>query len=100
MRSKIVQIAQNEVGYKESGNNQTKYGEWYGMQDEWCNIFVSWCANQAGISEDIIPKMAYVPNTANWFDSKGQYKNSRANGGNYTPQAGDIVLFDYNHNTQ
>lgn len=99
MRNKIVSIAQAEVGYKEQGTNQTKYGKWYGMQDEWCNIFVSWCANQAGISEDIIPKMAYVPSTANWFDAKGQYKNSKANGGNYIPQAGDIVLFDYNHNT-
>ena len=50
MRNKIVQIAQKEVGYKEQGNNITKYGEWYGMQDEWCNIFTSWCANQALIS--------------------------------------------------
>ena len=99
MRNKIVEIAKGEIGYKEQGNNITKYGEWYGMQDEWCNMFVCWCANQAGIGEDIIPKMAYVPSTANWFDAKGQYKNSRANGGNYTPQAGDIVLFDYNHNT-
>lgn len=99
MRNKIVKMAQNEVGYKEKGNNQTKYGAWYGMQDEWCNIFVCWCANQAGVPEDIIPKMAYVPSTANWFDERGQYKNSRANGGNYMPQAGDIVLFDYNHNT-
>ena len=85
-----MQIAQKEVGYKEQGNNITKYGEWYGMQDEWCNIFISWCANQAGISEDIIPKMAYVPSTANWFDAKGQYKNSKAFGGNYTPQAGQL----------
>lgn len=99
MRNKIVEIAKGEIGYKEQGNNITKYGEWYGMQDEWCNMFVCWCANQASIGEDIIPKMAYVPSTANWFDEKGQYKNSRANGGNYTPQTGDIVLFDYNHNT-
>ena len=99
MRNKIVEIAKNEIGYKEQGTNITKYGEWYGMQDEWCNMFVCWCANQAGIGEDIIPKMAYVPSTANWFNEKGQYKNSRANGGNYTPQTGDIVLFDYNHNT-
>ena len=99
MRNKIIQIAANEVGYKEQGTNQTKYGEWYGMQDEWCNIFVCWCAAQVGISEDIIPKMAYVPSTASWYDSRDQYKNSKANGGNYIPQAGDIVLFDYNHNT-
>lgn len=99
MRNKIIEIAKREIGYKEQGKNQTKYGEWYGMQDEWCNIFVSWCATQAGVPEDIIPKMAYVPSTANWFDSKGQYKNSKAFGGNYIPQAGDIVLFDYNRNT-
>ena len=43
--------------------------------------------------------MAYVPSTANWFNSKGQYKNSKAFGGDYTPQEGDIVLFDYNRNT-
>ena len=36
---------------------------------------------------------------ANWFSAKGQYKNSKAFGGNYTPQVGDIVLFDYNINT-
>lgn len=99
MRNEIVEIARNEIGYKEQGTNQTKYGEWYGMQDEWCNIFVCWCANQAGIGEDIIPKMAYVPNTANWFDERGQYKNSKAFGGNYIPKAGDIILFDYNRNT-
>lgn len=97
-RERIMEIATNEIGYKETPNNITKYGEWYGMQDEWCNMFVSWCAAQAGISQDIIPKMCYVPSTAEWFDKKGEYKNSIANGGNYTPRKGDIILFDYNHN--
>lgn len=99
MRNRIVSIAKAEVGYKEQGTNQTKYGAWYGMQDEWCNIFVSWCAAQAGVPEDVIPKMAFVSNTANWFDERGQYKNSKAFGGDYVPLKGDIVLFDYNHNT-
>jgi hypothetical protein len=94
-RERIVEIAREEIGYKEQGNNITKYGEWYGMQDAWCNMFVAWCAAQAGVSEDIIPKYAYVPSTANWFDARKQYKNSKYWGGNYSPKAGDIVLFDW-----
>ena len=95
MRNKIVEIAKSQVGYHEGENNWTIYGEWYGMQDEWCNMFVSWCAYKAGISEDIIPKMACVPYTGKWFDDRGRYKNSRAWGGDYIPLPGDLILFDY-----
>lgn len=94
-RDRIIEIARGEIGYKEQGNNITKYGEWYGMQDAWCNMFVAWCAAQAGVSEGIIPKYAYVPSTANWFDDRKQYKNSKYWDGNYTPKVGDIVLFDW-----
>lgn len=97
-RQKIVDIAFSQIGYNEGQGNWTKYGDWYGLQDEWCNIFVSWCAYQAGISEDIIPKSAFVPSTADWFDARHEYKNSQARGGNYRPIAGDLILFDYNKN--
>lgn len=26
----FIEAAEGEVGYKETGNNNTKYGEWYG----------------------------------------------------------------------
>ena len=29
-RTEIVRIAAGEIGYKESANNNTKYGAWYG----------------------------------------------------------------------
>lgn len=93
MRNKIVSIAQKEVGYKEQGTNQTKYGQWYGMQDEWCAMFVGWCANEIGVLDSLIPKMAYVPSMVNWFKEKGQYKAR----GVY-PTVGDVIFFDYNHN--
>lgn len=98
-RERIVKVAQGEIGYHEKGNNITKYGEWYGMQDEWCAIFVSWCAKEAGISSDIIPKMAYVPSIANWFDKQGLYYNSKHWGGDYVPEKGDLILFDWDANT-
>ena len=57
----VIRAAQGELGYKEKGNNRTKFGEWYGMNGQpWCAMFVSWSANQAGIPTNIIPKYASV----------------------------------------
>ena len=92
-RDEIIRIANEQVGYKEYANNKTKYGEWYGLQGEWCDIFISWLANQVGILNTLIPKEAYVPTTANWYKNKGLLKDK-----NYRPQKGDLILFDYNHN--
>jgi hypothetical protein len=29
----VVDIAKAELGYKEIGNNDTKYGKWYGLNN-------------------------------------------------------------------
>lgn len=57
----VIRAAQAELGYKEKGENRTKFGEWYGMNGQpWCAMFVSWAANKAGIPTSIIPKYASV----------------------------------------
>ena len=101
--STMIQIALGEVGYIEKAtnsnldsktanpgtNNYTKYGKWYGMNGQpWCDMFVSWCADQAGESE-AVGKYAYVPSHQNFFANKGKYFARGAK----TPQAGDIVIF-------
>lgn len=53
----ICNVAKSQVGYRESGNNYTEYGRWYGMQSYWCNVFVSWCANVAGVPASVFPKL-------------------------------------------
>lgn len=89
-RERIIQIAASQIGYKETGDDWTKYGAWYGMNgNPWCAMFVSWCAAQAQIPQNIIPKMAYVPYIITWFKSRGRYKPL----GSYTPRKGDIVFF-------
>lgn len=100
MRNKVIEKAVAEIGYKEGANNENKYSqELYNIKgQEWCADFVRWCLIKAGAG-DLYPISSYVPTIADWFDKKGQYKNSKANGGNYTPQKGDIILFDYNHNS-
>ena len=87
---RIIKIAEAEIGFVEGPDNDTKYGAWYGLNNAaWCAMFVSWCANQAGIGTDIIPKYASVSIGMEWFVERGlfQYKE------NYTPKAGDIIIF-------
>ena len=98
-RERIVEIAMSQVGYEEGPNNWTKYGEWFGMQDEWCDMFVCWCANEVGVSTDIIPKLACCDDTGEWFDERRQYYNSYSWGGNYYPEKGDLILFDWDRSS-
>ena len=58
----IVNIAQSQIGVKErsSGSDDIFYNDWYygrrvnnngvAAKYAWCAVFVSWCADQAGIS--------------------------------------------------
>ena len=105
MSNSIVSIAENEVGYLEKAsnsllddktanagkNNWTKYGRWYGQYNgyAWCAMFVSWCADQAGVKTDVIPKFHSCTAGKNWFKRNGCWK---ARSG-YTPEPGDIIFF-------
>ena len=57
----IAKIAETQIGYVETGNNQTKYNAWFYGSDRsagWCAIFISWCADQAGIPASVIKRQA------------------------------------------
>ncbi len=107
-RTDIVNVAKTQVGYQEGGyagttrgsNNVTEYGRWYGMQDMWCAMFVSWCANQAGIPTSIVPSHSYTPTGLSWFKSRGRaYSRKTVANGGYTPQPGDIIYFKSSRNS-
>lgn len=90
MAKDIVDVAIGEIGYSEQGNNRTKYGAWYGMNGAaWCHMFVSWCANQAGVKTSVVPKTASTSTGMSWFKNKGLFKYK----GKYTPKRGDIIYF-------
>lgn len=98
---RFINIALGEVGYQEmdaNGNtgtsgNYTKYGEWYGINPgAWCAMFVSWCANQAGVSTSIIPKYASVQIGMDWYKDKGLFRYKEG----YLPKAGDIMFMKSN----
>lgn len=86
----VVQTALAELGYREYGNNGNKFGEYFNNNYQpWCNYFVSWCARQAGISEDIIPSEGYTGTTYNFYRQKGLAHSTAER---YIPKPGDIVL--------
>ena len=90
-RDRIVEIALSQKGYTEGPNNDTKYGEWYGLNHEpWCAMFVSWCANKAGIPESIIPKFAGCTTGFRLMTNMGITTKEHI-----VPQKGDLIFFDW-----
>lgn len=90
-RGKIIEVAKSQLGYEEGPNNDTKYGDWYGLPNQpWCAMFVSWCAYVAGISEDIIPKFASCTQGFKQMEEMGIATNDKI-----TPRPGDIIFFDW-----
>lgn len=98
MREKFLQIAESQVGVQEP-NGDDKYIQWYNsqtgagfpMNTPWCQIFVCWCADQAGVSREVIPLTASCTAAMNWFIRDGVW-HAR---GTFRPQPGDLVYFDW-----
>ncbi len=104
-RENIANIALSQEGYYESSNpdnlsgartgsynNYCEYNYWYGGRDyhvNWCGVFVSWCAAQAGISTSVIHKSCSGDVSA--FCSKVY------NFGSVTPEKGDIICTGYSN---
>lgn len=85
MRDDIIGVALTQVGYTEGSNNYTKYGVWYGLSNSpWCGMFVSWCANEAGIPSSVL-KRTGLANPKN-------FGLTYQSGNEYTPQKGDLFF--------
>lgn len=88
--SAFLQVAANEVGYKETGDNYTKYGGWIGQQNQpWCASFVSWCGDQAGLDKSVIPHSALAQDFTDHYSVHPDPTEAAP---------GDIITFDTNHN--
>ena len=97
MKDKFLSVALSQVGYLEKASNKelnsktanagdknyTKYGAWYGLNPAaWCAMFVSWCANEAGILKTLIPRYSGSGTGYKWFKERGQITMK--------PKSGDI----------
>lgn len=86
----LIDVASKEVGYREGAGNKTKYGVYTGTNGlAWCHAFVSWCAKQAGIGTNIVPKTASTSYGMTWYRNKKRFGEK----GKYTPQRNDLIYF-------
>ncbi len=84
-RADLIGVALTQVGYREGSNNYTKYGVWYGAPNTaWCGMFVSWCANQAGIPTSVLRKNGFA--SASGFGLSRFYVSDRL------PRGGDLFF--------
>lgn len=94
---RLVNVAKHELDWhfaEDNANNITPYGQWYELNGSaWCAMFVSFCAFQAGVLEELVPKYAWCPSGKSWYKSRQRYH--AANSG-YVPKIGDIIFF-YNN---
>jgi hypothetical protein len=95
----VIDAAKNEIGYQETGNNDTKYGKWYGLNNQpWCAMFVSWCFKEANLSHLIAAstKKGFASCDAGlkWFAKKGKIVPVGQ------AQPGDIAFFQFDDDAQ
>lgn len=91
----VLEAARSQIGVQEGPNNDSPYGEWYGLNhNPYCAMFVSWCFNEAGLSSIIAAQtkkgFASCSGGLAWFQ-----KHKRVVG-KYQGQPGDIVFFNFN----
>lgn len=83
----FINTALGEVGYKESGKDINKFGQWAGHNGvAWCVYFVCWCAAKSGAP--IPTTYGYVGDMSSYFKARGKYKSA----GSYKPKAGDLMI--------
>lgn len=88
--TQIVAVAQAEEQAWEENIGGYKYKNWYGMDADWCAMFVSWCADQCGfIDSGLFVKSASVPVIRNFYESTGDFYRK----GDYEPKPGDLIIY-------
>jgi hypothetical protein len=95
----VIDAAKGELGYQETGNNNTKYGKWYGLNNQpWCAMFVSWCFAEANLSQLIAAQtkkgFASCDAGLKWFAKRGKIVPV----GQAKP--GDIAFFQFDDDAQ
>jgi hypothetical protein len=97
---KLLEVAKKELGYTEKSGGYTKFGDWYAKNVDadhnvyfknapWCDMFISWAADQAGVV-DSVGQFAATQQHAHWFKDEGAWGT--------TPEPGAIVFFDWSGN--
>ncbi len=95
-RADIIGHAATQIGYTEGMWSINKYGAWMDAnKQDWCAIFVSWCADRAGVAQSVIPHTTSATTCCYGVRRSGQWHYSQYRGGDYTPRPGDLIFFNW-----
>ena len=81
IRQRILQVADQEIGYHDHGHYCTKFGPC----ETWCSLFVTWVWREAGVP---VPSLAFTGYLYAWARDSTHVLGPRG-----VPQPGDAVLF-------
>jgi hypothetical protein len=90
---KLLDLCKAELGYQETGNNDTKFGAWFGLNNQpWCAMSASKMYFDAGAIKS-------VANTKKGFASCDSWLKYLTKNNQLVPvgqaQAGDLVFFQF-----
>lgn len=100
-----------DIARSQLGEDGYKYYTWWGFdyRVDWCAIFMSWCADQAGfnlvspssteVDPNNFPRYATVCEGAYYFQRFNRLHIGQYYGGTYIPKAGDIIFFTWSRST-
>lgn len=115
----LLEVASEEVGYREAEHGRSKYGEWAGdPYCQWCAEFICWCVDQVDLRHgtnllnQVFPKYSGSNTGRSWFIKAGRYairkgevegwgyewlkgQDEFLRSGTYIPQPGDYVFFTW-----
>lgn len=93
---KLLDVARKELGYSENSSGYTKYGDWYAKHvasgdsyystAPWCDMFLAWAADKAGVQAST-GEFAATVDHAKWFKQHNAFGT--------TPEPGAIVFFSW-----
>jgi hypothetical protein len=85
---RLIQIAEAEIGYAETFDNLTKYGEVMKANGlPWCGSFVNWCGKKSKVK---IPNTVSTVNGSNAFKKLERWEKAIVK-----PSPGWIAYFDF-----
>lgn len=95
---KLLSLCEAKVGYQETGNNDTEFGKWFGLNNQpWCAMSASKMFFDAGAIKSVSDKAKGYASCDLWL--KYLTKNNQI-----VPigqaQAGDLVFFQFDEDAQ
>jgi hypothetical protein len=90
--SRMLNVAADEVGYRESSWRTNKYNSWIGSNYAWCHVYIAWVFEKSGYT-GLVPKTGYFPTYVRMLRDEGVLDTSVSKA---DLDPGDVVLIDWN----